>query len=123
MSKSEKSNGPNGATSEMGWQPRDARSLGDQCRQIRHDAHALAHAVQGATDDLERYITAGVEERPYATLGAAAGVGYILGGGLRPRLTAMLLGAATRLAMALAARELTARLSPGASAPIQNKGS
>ena len=123
MSDSEKSNGHDDAPSGIGWQPRDARSLGDQCRQIRHDAHALARAVQGATDDLERYITERVEERPYATLGAAAGVGYVLGGGLRPRLTAMLFGAATRLAMALAARELTARLSPGASASVQNKGS
>lgn len=121
MSDSENSNGPNGAPSGTGCQPQDARSLGDHCRQIHHDAHALAAAVQGATDDLERYLTEQVEERPYTTLGVAAGVGYVLGGGLRSRLTAVLLGAATRLAMALAARELAARLSPGASASVQNK--
>jgi len=99
------------------------RSLGDHCREIYHDAHALAAAVQEATDDLERYLTEQVEERPYTTLGVAAGLGYVLGGGLRSRLTAVLLGAATRLAMALAARELAARLAPGASASVQNKSS
>ena len=101
----------------------DPRSLGDHGRQIHHDAHALAAAVQEATDDLERYLTEQVEQRPYTTLGVAAGVGYVLGGGLRSRLTAILLGAATRFAMALAARELAARLSPGASASVQNKSS
>jgi hypothetical protein len=79
--------------------------------------------VQDAADDLERYITEQVHRRPYSTLGVAAGVGFILGGGLRSRLTAVLLGAATRLAMALAARELAARVLPGASASVQNKSS
>ena len=79
--------------------------------------------MQEATDDLERYLTEQVERRPYTTLGVAAGVGFLLGGGLRSRLTAVLLGAATRLAMALAARELVARLLPGASASVQNKSS
>jgi hypothetical protein len=123
MSDAEHSNGPNGAPGGSGSQPQDARSLGDHCRQIHHDAHALAAAVQGATDDLERYVTEQVHRRPYSTLGVAAGVGFVVGGGLRSRLTAVLFGAATRLAMALAARELAARLSPGASASVQNKGS
>jgi ElaB/YqjD/DUF883 family membrane-anchored ribosome-binding protein len=123
MSASENSNGPSDAPSGTEPQPQDARSLDDHCRQIRHDAHALAAAVQEATHELERYLTEQVEERPYTTLGVAAGVGYVLGGGLRSRLTAVLLGAATRFAVALAARELAARLSPGASASVQNKGS
>ena len=117
----EHSNGPDGAPS--GTERQGQRSLGDHCRQIHDDAHALAAAVQEATDDLERYLTEQVEQRPYAPLGVAAGVGYVLGGGLRSRLTAVLFGAATRLAVALAARELAARLSPGASASVQNKSS
>ena len=83
----------------------------------------LPPPCSGAADDLERYLTEQVEERPYITLGVAAGVGYVLGGGLRSRLTAVLLGAATRLAMAVAARELAARLSPGAAASAHNKSS
>ena len=121
MSDSTQSNGPNGAPSETERQGQ--RSLGDHGRQIHHDLHALAAAVQDAADDVERYVTAQLDQRPYRTLGVAAGVGFVLGGGLRPRVAAMLFGTATRLAMALAARELAARLSPGASASVQNKSS
>ncbi len=119
MSDAKHSNGPNGAPS--GTERQGHRSIGDHGRQIHHDAHALAAAVRDAADDLERYLTEQVEERPYTTLGVAAGVGFVLGGGLRSRLTVVLLGAATRLATALAARELAARLSPEASASAQNK--
>jgi len=121
MSDAEHSKEPNGAPS--GTARQGQRSLGDHCRQLYHDAHALGAAVQDASAELERYLTEQVEERPYTTLGVAAGVGYVLGGGLRSRLTAALLGAATRLAMALAARELAARLSPSAAASVQTKSS
>ena len=87
-------------------QPQEQRSLGDHGRQIHHDAEALAAAVRDATDDVQRYLTEQVEQRPFSTLGVAAGVGYVLGGGLSSRLTAVLLGAATRVATALVAREL-----------------
>lgn len=101
----------------------DARSLGDHYRQIQHDAHSLAAAVQEATNGLEGYLTEHVHRRPYVTLGVAAGVGYVLGGGLRSRLTAVLLGAATRVALAVAAREFGDRLSPAASASVHAKSS
>ena len=123
MNDSDNSNAPSGAPSAAGARPQDARSLGDHCRRIQHDAQALAIAVQEAADEFERFLTEQVQERPYTTLGVAAGVGYALGGGLRSRLTAMVVGTATRLAMTLAARELVAQLSPGASASVQNKSS
>ena len=121
MSDAERSNGQTARRAEHNG--RGTALLGDHGRQIHHDAHALAAAVRDAADDLERYLTEQVEERPYTTLGVAAGVGFVLGGGLRSRLTVVLLGAATRLATAVAARELAARLSPGASASAQNKSS
>lgn len=102
---------------------RDAHSLGDHCRQIHHDAHALAAAVQDATNDLEGYLTDQMDRRPYVTLGVAAGVGYVLGGGLRSRLTAVVLGAAARVALAVAARELGSRLSPAESASVHARSS
>ena len=101
----------------------DARSFGDHYRQIHHDAQTLAAAVQEATDGLQGYLTERVHRRPYVTLGVAAGVGYVLGGGLRSRLTAVLLGAATRVALAVAAREFDDRLSPVASASVHAKSS
>jgi hypothetical protein len=101
----------------------DRRSIGDHGRQIHHDAATLAAEVRDTTADLERYLTDQVKRRPYSTLGVAAGIGYVLGGGLRSRLTAVLVSTATRVAMALVARELGARLSPEASAATQNKSS
>lgn len=102
----------NGAARGTKPQSQEARSVADYGRQIQHDAHALTATVQDATAGLEGYLTAQVSRRPYGTLGLAAGVGYVLGGGLSSWLTVALFGAATKLAMALAARELEARLSP-----------
>jgi ElaB/YqjD/DUF883 family membrane-anchored ribosome-binding protein len=116
MHDSGSSHGSNGATSGAACQPHDARSFAEHGRQIRHDARVLAAAVQAAAIGLERYLTEQAARRPYATVGVAAGVGYTVGGGLGSRLTTMLLGATTRLAMALAARELDARLAHGAGA-------
>jgi hypothetical protein len=55
---------------------------------------------------LQTYVTQQVRERPVATLAAAAGVGYLLGGGLSSRLTLLMFGFATRFGMAIAAREM-----------------
>jgi hypothetical protein len=99
----------------------DGRSFGDHCRQIDQDTHALVAAVQDATSGLEGYLTERMQSRPFVTLGVAAGVGYVLGGGLGPRLTAALLGAATRVALAVAARELGDRLSPAPSSSVHAK--
>jgi hypothetical protein len=101
----------------------DGRSLGDHCREINQDAHALAAAVQDATSSLQGYLTAQVQSRPYVTLGVAAGVGYVLGGGLGSRLTGALLGVATRVALAVAARELGGPPSPAPSSSVHAKSS
>jgi ElaB/YqjD/DUF883 family membrane-anchored ribosome-binding protein len=111
----------NGASSPTERQPQDSRSLRDHGRQIQHDAEALAAAVRDATDGVQRYLTAQVEQRPFSTLGVAAGVGYVLGGGLSSRLTVVLLGAATRLVTVLAVRELGARILPRDSTSVQSK--
>jgi ElaB/YqjD/DUF883 family membrane-anchored ribosome-binding protein len=105
-------NSGNGAARGATPPRQEARSLSDYGRQIQHDAYALTSTVQDATTGLEGYLAAQVTRHPYGTVGVAAGIGYVLGGGLSSRLTAALLGTATRLAMALAARELGARLLP-----------
>jgi hypothetical protein len=79
--------------------------------------------VQDAADGVHRYLTAQVEQRPFSTVGVAAGVGYVLGGGLSARLTVVLLGAVTRVATALVARELGSRILQSGSASAQNKSS
>lgn len=100
----------NGAAGGTEPPRQDPRSIGDHGRRIHHDAAALAADVRGTTADLERYLTDRVKRQPYGTLGAAAALGYVLGGGFRSRLNIMLLGAATRFATALAVRELAAQI-------------
>jgi ElaB/YqjD/DUF883 family membrane-anchored ribosome-binding protein len=111
------------ASSPTERQPQNPHSLGDHRRQIQHDAEALAATLRDATDGVQRYLTAQVEQRPFSTLGVAAGVGYVLGGGLRSRLTVVLLGAVTRVGTALVARELGSRIVQSGSASAHNRSS
>ena len=100
MGQSMRSNGPAG-------QP---HGFADRVRQIGDDAQILSAAVRDAAADLESYLTEHVRRSPARTLAVAAGVGYVLGGGLRSRLNSLLLGVGARLAMAVAARQLGARI-------------
>lgn len=122
MSDSKPAHEPRDADIGTGSQPRGTRSIAYHCRRIRHDASVLAGAVQEATSELEHYLSEQVEERPFTTLGVATGVGFVLGRGLPFRLTAGLLGVATRLAITVAARELSARLSSNASGVVPDEG-
>lgn len=108
----------NGAAGVGDSSHHDVHTIGDHGRRLRRDAVALAAEVRSATADLERYLTEEVRRRPYGTLGAAAGIGYVLGGGLSARLTAVLLGTAGRVATALVARELGSWLVGSGSAPV-----
>ena len=123
MSDSKHSTGTHGTSNGTGPLANGPGSLGAHARQIQHDAETLAAAVCDATDEVQRYLTAQVEQRPFSTVGVAAGVGYVLGGGLSSRLTAVLLGTATRVATALVARELGARILQRSSASADNKSS
>lgn len=89
-----------------------ARPLGQHVRQIRDDVSALAFELRETAADAERILTDRMQAHPVSTLGAAAGLGYVLGGGLRSRFTLVLLSAATRIVSVLAMREIGSRMSP-----------
>jgi hypothetical protein len=59
--------------------------------------------VAGSVEQLYRisdaFLGRHAEERPYLILGAAAGVGFILGGGLASRMAGALLNLADRMAV------------------------
>lgn len=84
------------------------RQLGDHARRIRNEAQSLSTAIQDAAGDLERSLKDQCEHRPYMSLAAAAGIGYVLGGGLSSRLTVLMFNMTTKLVMAFLARELAA---------------
>lgn len=91
---------------------RAPRPLGQHARQIGRDASSLVTELRETAADAEHLLTARMKHHPWTTLAAAAGAGYVLGGGLRTRFTVLLLGAAARLASALAMRELGDRMGP-----------
>ncbi len=100
-----------GESLDAAQRARQWRPLHEHARQIKRDADALAGALESAAHDLERHLQGQVDQRPYSTLAVAAGVGYVVGGGLTTRLTNFLSGTATKLAMAMAARLLDEQLS------------
>lgn len=77
---------------------------------LPRDAQQKGVHAQEAARELQDYITGQVRRSPVATLAMAAGVGYLLGGGLGTKLTLSMFTIASRLAMALVAREMEHRV-------------
>ena len=100
------SNGADQQGQRGNQQMRGPQAIMNSGRQIQGDVQQLATHVQETSSELQTYITEQVRDRPYTVLGAAAAVGFLLGGGLSSKLTLMAFGVATRLAMAMAAKEM-----------------
>lgn len=84
-------------------------SLPRTTQRVRHDAEALAQSVQDAAGQVENSIAENMRERPWSTLAVAAGVGFVLGGGLATRMTRLMIGMGGRLAFAMVVQELGKR--------------
>jgi hypothetical protein len=89
-----------------------ARELIAQGQKVREDVAALAGAVREATHGWEALLRDRLERRPYATLAVAAGVGYVLGGGLPTSLLRVMIGIGGRLVFERALTKLAATDSP-----------
>lgn len=83
-----------------------ARELVEQGQKVREDVVALAGAVRQATSGWQALLRDRLERRPYATLAVAAGVGYVLGGGLPTSLLRVMIGVGGRLAVERALTKL-----------------
>jgi hypothetical protein len=81
-----------------GAAPPSARELLDEAARLRGDLAALAETSQRAVRGWRRYLRQRVEEQPYATVVVAAGLGYVLGGGLPTSLVRAAIGIGSRLA-------------------------
>ena len=83
-----------------GSAPRQStRELLEQGQRVREDVAALAGTVRQVTRGWEALLRDRLEQRPYATLAVAAGVGYVLGGGVPSGLVRLLLGIGSRFAV------------------------
>jgi len=65
--------------------------------QLLEDAQILTDAFTDAVRETRSLVQYQARHHPYRTLGAAAGAGFVLGGGLSVRLTRTLLGLGGRL--------------------------
>jgi hypothetical protein len=76
-----------------------ARDLFEQSERVRDDLLALVEAATHLTRGWQALVRNRMEQRPYATLAAAAGVGYVLGGGVPTMLMRVLAGIGGRMAV------------------------
>lgn len=67
---------------------------------VADDAKSLFTAVDSALHESESQVERWMRDQPLLTIGAAAGVGYLLGGGLTPRIAARLFSIGGRMVLA-----------------------
>ena len=75
-------------------------------QRVRREVRGLTAEVEGALGDLERLARDQLARRPYTTLTAASGLGYVLGGGVPMAFTRMVFGMGGRLAVVMLAQRL-----------------
>jgi len=66
-----------------------AHGVGDAGVRVRDDAKALAASMTDFTNQARDTLFKVMDEKPYVAIGAALGVGYVLAGGLRSKLTGL----------------------------------
>jgi hypothetical protein len=83
----------------------DGATLGERIDRVSSSAQHAWSRTRDAVSDIRGTldIQGRVNRHPYATLAAAVGIGYVLGGGLFSRLTGRVLGLGLRLGIRLAA--------------------
>ena len=69
-----------------------------RARSLLGDLSRFEEALEIATRDLEQKLRDTIEDQPVLALGAAAGVGFLLGGGVSRGALTLLLGVGTRMA-------------------------
>jgi hypothetical protein len=87
---------------DLGAEPTMGASLG----KIKAGASDLGSAFSARREELADRLGDFMRERPFAAVGAAFGIGYLLGGGLFSRVSARLLGVGLRVGAVALAREL-----------------
>jgi hypothetical protein len=79
-----------------------------QSRQVKAEAEQLVETLQHARVEWEALLRQEMKHRPYTTLALAAGVGYVIGGGLAPGVVRSLVGTGSRLAIGVLLQRLLA---------------
>jgi hypothetical protein len=85
------------------------RELYEQGGEARDQIVELSAAIRRLLRDSEGVLRERMRKQPYGTIAAAAGVGYVLGGGLSPSAVRLLFAAGGRLAVEAFLHQLTTR--------------
>ena len=88
-------------------------------QRVRQEVNGFTAEIEDALGDLERVVRDQLVKRPYATLGAASGLGYVLGGGVPIALGRMLFAMGGRLAFVMMAQRLREGLAEATSSSNQ----
>ena len=75
-------------------------------QRVRQEVSGLSSELEEALGDLDRVVRQQLERRPYTTLAAASGLGYVLGGGVPVALSRMVFGMGGRLAILMLAERV-----------------
>lgn len=78
----------------------------EHTQEAKEEVQMLASSLGELSQDVSSYVQEQVRSRPWAVLGVAAGVGYLLGGGLPSRITRAGFSIAARMSMGMLMRQL-----------------
>jgi hypothetical protein len=95
----------------------DEPSLSDVGEKVRQDFQLFREAVQRETGELRERARTYVDQHPWAAVGAAFGIGFLLSGGLFSRATARTLAFGTRFLIGRAIKQLIAGAGAGLVTP------
>lgn len=95
--------------------------LSERLHELQGEAEALLSTLDRTSNELGAALRAHLAKHPYAVLATAAGIGYVLGGGLPSPLTRMLVVLGGRAGFELLSRELGSRLAEGVSNGAQKR--
>lgn len=97
------------------------RDLREQSQEAIRLGRQFGRATGDTVDDLALASRLQLERRPYVTLGATFGLGYVLGGGVPLRLLTLGVAFGGRIAASMALRQLTqSLLTTPSSAPAED---
>jgi hypothetical protein len=108
----------------MGANPNSspAGAFSERLGDLQRETGALIESLERATSEIGDALRAEMEERPYVAMAVAAGVGYVLGGGLPSPLTRMIVLLGGRVGFEMLSREVTTHLANGMSAATDGGG-
>jgi ElaB/YqjD/DUF883 family membrane-anchored ribosome-binding protein len=93
--------------------PTSTGRLFERGRQVEHDAQSFVANLEGLVSDAEQLLRTRLQTQPYATLGIAAGAGFVLGGGVTLGVLATVARLGTRMATAAMLQTTLARVLSG----------